>query len=746
MSSDISGYEVVRKLADGAVAEVYLARVKGTQQSVVLKVIRQELAADAEAVGRFLDEVSACEPLHHPNVLRYLGAGKLGHGRPFCATEYLEGEDLATHLRKHGPLGGEELSKLALPLCEALQYIHARGIVHRDLKPDNVFLVGGLSASAPKLIDFGLAHFGGPRRVKTAAGVILSTPEYTPPECIEGQQADARSDLYSFGVLMFEALSGRPPFVAGNYSELLLKHLNEAPPPLRREVAYLEPLVHRCLAKKPADRFQSAGELVEALSALKQQALSATFISQHGEEKATPSRGAGAVVGSYELVKLLGEGAMGQVYLARHTRLGRQVALKFLRPEHAANKGLVQRFFQEARTVNQINHEHIVEIHDFVEESGPTGQVAYCVMELLAGRSLSELSCAEPLSLKRAAHLVRQICGALEAAHRVGVVHRDIKPDNVFITERSGIRDFVKVLDFGVAKMVHQVGEAPTGGTLQGSIIGTPAYMAPEQAMGETVDFRADIYAVGAVLYELLAGHPPFDGKTFAQLVVQLTTQPPPPMGSVTAARECIPEGLKAVVLRCLEKEPGKRPSSMAELAELLRPYAEAEAEAEVGAKAPRRARWPLLAGGAAVAAAVAGAVLVWPGWIGERAEPAPVLAAPEQPQAEEPPPKPIEPEVVLSLRSEPAGAEVTRADTGAKFGVTPAEVRLPRGEELALRFELEGSKPEERRLRLDRDTTLMVMLARERAAGKLEKAGKGKKARQKKGSRDDVIDPFAGN
>jgi serine/threonine protein kinase len=214
----------------------------------------------------------------------------------------------------------------------------------------------------------------------------------------------------------------------------------------------------------------------------------------------------GAVLGNYQLERLLGEGSMGRVFQARHVRLGRQVALKVLRPEHARDGSFVQRFFQEARTVNQINHEHIVEVFDFVDES-PDGHV-YCVMELLRGQSLTALLKEEGLTLERVQRMAVQVCAALGAAHQVGVVHRDIKPDNLFVSQRSGQQDFVKVLDFGVAKLITtQTGVSLTG-TLDGTIIGTPAYMAPEQAAGLPVDARADIYAVGNILYEMIAGHP----------------------------------------------------------------------------------------------------------------------------------------------------------------------------------------------------------------------------------------------
>src|SRR5579871_2482253 len=434
-------YPVVRKLAEGAVAEVFLARAPDSSVDVVLKVLRPELTADAAIVARFLDESKICQQLSHPGVVKHLGAGKLPDGRVYQLTEFLEGEDLGARIRNQGPLSPEDLVRLAVPLCEALAYVHSKGVVHRDIKPDNVFLKDGLPAFRPKLIDFGLALFQGPRGAKTQAGVIVATPEYTPPECINGQKADARSDLYALGVLLYEALAGAPPFVAGAYPELLLKHLNEPPPPLPEHASHLTPIIHKCLAKDPKDRFESAHQVSAALQE-SAQALGSTLLPASGSHAA-----AGAephVVGAYQIIKLLGEGAMGRVYLAKHQKLGRQVALKVLRPEHVTNLQLVQRFFQEAQTVNQINHEHIVEISDFIEEGSGGTKRAAIVMELLTGTSLSERLESETMTLPRIARLVRQVASALDAAHRVGVVHRDVKPDNIFITERSGVGDFVK--------------------------------------------------------------------------------------------------------------------------------------------------------------------------------------------------------------------------------------------------------------------------------------------------------------
>lgn len=745
-------YQVIRKLAEGAVAEIYLAKTAGSDDQLVLKVLRPELTSDESIVGRFLDEARLCQSLRHPNIVRYLGAGKLSDGRVYLLTEYLEGEDLGSRIRRGGPLTAEEVIRLLMPVCAALHYVHQRGIVHRDLKPDNLFLSGGLDANTPKLLDFGLALFTGTKSARTATGVILATPEYTPPECINGKKADARSDIYALGVLMFQSLTGSPPFVAGNYTELLLKHLNEQPPSLPDTCARLAPIIKRCLAKDPADRYDTAEELARAASQTDGNEPHAQTFVVSGEVKSTYSRNdslEGSVLGSYQIVKLLGQGAMGRVYLARHVKLGRQVALKMLRSEHARNPLLIERFFQEARTVNEINHEHIVEIIDFVEDFDPLGNKrAYFVMELLSGNSLADLLRRGPLPIRRILSIVRQICSALEAAHKVGVVHRDIKPDNIFIIERSGVPTFIKLLDFGVAKLVKRIGTSPAQETMDGVIIGTPAYMSPEQAAGKPADHRADVYSVGVVFYEMLMGRPPFDGEGFGQLVVQIVTEQPPPLAAESIGGEPIPDALRNIVVSCLEKDPSRRPNSMAQLSDALAPFSiNSRQTVEIQRRAGRstRVRWQHVLGlfGLVLLGAVS--------WSALRPRSPSALTRPQVTVQPDPPsvvaPPPVNPSTVnLLVTSSPSGAKVVREDTSALIGYTPLETKLNReNRELGLAFHLPGYEKASHNVSLAADASVSVVL---KAAPRAEPDNVAKKRRktraQAKTNRDDLLDPFA--
>jgi eukaryotic-like serine/threonine-protein kinase len=455
----------------------------------------------------------------------------------------------------------------------------------------------------------------------------------------------------------------------------------------------------------------------------------------------------GEVLGSYQLERLLGEGSMGQVFQARHVRLGRQVALKVLRSAFAHDGGFVQRFFQEARAVNQINHEHIVEIFDFVEDARQ-GRV-YCVMELLRGQSLSALLKEEHLSVARIRRMMVQVCAALGAAHQLGVVHRDVKPDNLFVTHKGGQADFVKVLDFGVAKLLTAEG---TSGTLDGTIIGTPTYMSPEQAAGLPVDQRADIYAVGTVLYELLGGQPPFLASNFGQLMVKILTEAPPALPSHTPAGEPVPQALAQLALRCMAKEPADRPQQLSEVITALLVDAPSEARLLPAEERPTQpmevpaglsgARRPWLAVGLGVLAVVGAGLALWKGV--ERGS-APAVAVQESGARGEEAPASI----ALTVRSVPEGARVVRADTGESLGVTPLVARLPRADAaLGLRVELAGFVPSEQQVRLDSPATLEVPLVPvaqgpRQADGRTPVRGSGHR-KQNVGVRDDVIDPFA--
>ncbi len=253
------------------------------------------------------------------------------------------------------------------------------------------------------------------------------------------------------------------------------------------------------------------------------------------------------IAGRYLVEELLGVGGMGSVYRARHQFIGRDVALKFLDPSLTKNERLRKRFLGEARAANQINHEHIIDITDFGEtEDG----IVYMVMEYLDGHSLEEELEKGPIEPRRAVRIALQVALGLGRAHELGVVHRDIKPGNIHLSRKRMDRDFVKVLDFGVARIEHDA--RITG---QNMIVGTPEYIAPEQIRSAVPTPSSDLYALGCVLFEMLTGRIPFEGKT-TQLLVKHINEPPVAPSTINAQ---VPIDLDRIVLRLLQKKPEQR-------------------------------------------------------------------------------------------------------------------------------------------------------------------------------------------
>ncbi|MEM9074171.1 MAG: protein kinase [Myxococcota bacterium] len=278
----------------------------------------------------------------------------------------------------------------------------------------------------------------------------------------------------------------------------------------------------------------------------------------------------GATFDKYKVRRRIGEGGMGLVYEAEHTVIEKRVAMKVLRDDFSSREEVVERFRQEAKSASRIGHENIVDISDF--GTTPQGQ-SYFVMEFLEGEDLANVLARETvLPAERTAAIVLQCCAALGAAHEKGIVHRDMKPENVFLVERGSQRDFVKIVDFGIAKMSDIETEGAPGRKLTktGMIFGTPEYMSPEQAAGKSLDHRVDVYAVGVILFECLVGRVPFVGDSFMGILTQHMFEEPPALRDVNPNVSCSAE-LEMVVYKALSKDPDQRYRSMAELGEAVR-------------------------------------------------------------------------------------------------------------------------------------------------------------------------------
>jgi len=452
----------------------------------------------------------------------------------------------------------------------------------------------------------------------------------------------------------------------------------------------------------------------------------------------------GQTIGNYLITAKLGEGGMGVVYLAEHPVIGRKVAMKAIHPELSRNPEVVSRFITEAKSVNQIGNEHIVDIHDF----GTTGDGEfYFIMEFLQGEALVDrVKRDAPMDIERALSIAAQVADALGASHEHGIIHRDLKPENIFLINKGHTTDFVKVLDFGLAKLT-QGEDKVSHKTRTGSVMGTPYYMSPEQCEGKpNIDHRSDIYSLGVILFEMVTKCVPFGGEGYGEIIVKHITSPVP---SPRSLNPLLPYAVEAIIRRTMAKRRDERFQSMEELAAALQdpdaylasapvfetsdapsapiavPHAAtpagradsvasgqvlfgepaAEAQARPAGPIPttfrnatgelsdddlltppRRRRTGLLlgAGTVVIAAGIAAYLLT---------KPAPTAEEPALPVATAAvAPAPAPRTVRVSFSSEPAGAAVLRKDTNQHLGTTPFAVELPSGDEaIELTFSKDG-------------------------------------------------------
>ena len=461
------------------------------------------------------------------------------------------------------------------------------------------------------------------------------------------------------------------------------------------------------------------------------------FASGHRVDQMTVTGVTDETIGNYRVLQQLGEGGMGVVCLAQHPVIGRKVAIKLLHPALSTHPDVVTRFFNEARAIHMIGHENVVEILDFGQTDG--GQ-PYFIMEFLEGETLSEPIARGPMDPDEVALIADQICRALSAVHAKGIVHRDLKPQNVQLVTKADGSLQVKLLDFGVAKILASPDGVQSAKTRTGSLMGTPLYMSPEQCKGaRAVDYRADIYSLGVMLFEMLAGRPPFLAEGIGELFTLHMFKRAPLLRDIAPN---VPPHMAAAVARSLAKEPEDRFTSMEEFraafagelelegpleplaavgrspvtAEVQSPELSGRRQARADDVAARPARsWRMSAATASVAlAALVGFLLTRP----VRSSALQIVGSPGSslalPPTKRPPLASLAPKVVtLQFEGEPAGAHLFD-EKGADLGETPVEVKVPSGN-LAKHytFRLLGYHDVSLSATADRDRTLSVSLER---------------------------------
>jgi serine/threonine-protein kinase len=626
------GRRVLLKLAArGGMGDVYLASttgIEGAERPCIVKTVRRDHIHDGSFLARFLDEARVQAQLQHPGIAQVLEAATDEQGEPYTVVEYVEGRPLSD-VRQRSIQTGVRIAwpdalAIAVEIAQALAHVHERcgadgtalGIVHRDLSPQNV-MVG--YAGEIKLIDFGTAR-GQNRRCHTVAGVVFAKPGYVAPEVARQQVGDGRIDIYALGIVLWELCMGRR-FLSVDPQ----RHLDDAAagkvlvPPIARACgappeldSVLAKLTHndpddrysraasaagdlaRLLATAPADGGERGvrGRIAQLMRRLwpheparsraefmrllrdSREALSAEAVPPTPNAgRVSQAMAARSVSGEpgflpgtpYRLGRKLGEGANGIVYEAEHVELGRKVALKVLSSGSSGVAAPFEMFRREARAIAGLSHPNLVQLYDF--GTSLDGR-AFLSMELCPGETLDARLRGGPLGWREAVHLAIETTDALEAAHAAGLVHRDIKPQNLML----GPTGQVKLLDFGIATAAARdpgrpapAGERAAHGF---AVHGTPEYMAPEQVAGETVDLRADLYALGCVLYEMLTGVRAFDGPSSVVIMgKQLRETPAPPRAR---AGDAVPRSVDAVVVRAMQKRPEDRYASAGAMREAL--------------------------------------------------------------------------------------------------------------------------------------------------------------------------------
>lgn len=586
---------LLEEIGRGSFGTVYQAHDPQLDRAVAVKLLRPSFA-DEQLASTLLDEGRTLARVRHPNVVTVFGAGE-HDGQVGLWMELVRGVTLEQMVAAHGPFSAGEAGLIGQDLCRALAAVHRAGLVHGDVKAQNVMREQG---GRLVLMDFGAGRMrSSPGPVRSG---IVGTLSYLAPELLQGDGGTIRSDIYSVGVLLYHLVTSDFPVNAQTIAELRAAHargdaarLQDLRPDLQETFVRV---VERAIELDPARRFASAGEMEAALARI--HGASASESSPRAfagvpDRPATAAVGAappafptpGETLGHYQILEQIGAGGTGVVYRASDKRLKREVAIKVLLETSGSDPG---RLAQEAQAIAALSHPNILTLHDVGTERG----LWYAVTELLHGQTLRARMARGPLPMDEAIDYAIEVAHGLAAAHAKDIVHLDLKPENLMVTDDG----WLKILDFGIARVVRPVPSSDNETTRAHSPDrgrGTPAYMSPEQVCGDHVDHRSDLFSLGLIVYEMLAGRHPFQGQSSVATMAAILRDDPPPIATINPA---VSSGLDRIVRRSLRKSPGERFQSAREIRFALEAVRDGEHRSDTARATGAGARrdWPSVA------------------------------------------------------------------------------------------------------------------------------------------------------
>lgn len=608
LGSNLAGYTLIRLLGEGGMGTVFEAERDG--ERFALKVLHAQLT-DGPAVVRFAREVKVASGLRNPHVVPVLDAEiDPSAEHRFLVMPLIRGRDLERWLSELGPLDPVIAARIIVQAAKGLASAHEAGIVHRDIKPSNLMLADEGDHIVVKVCDFGVAKEWNDNMALTASSSVVGTPIYMAPEqLLSSKSVDSQADVWSLGMCLYEALSGKPALGhIKSMSELLMTVTKGEIPSLQDSAPWVDPelatIVHGALIREKGQRCPDVASLITALLPFCEGDTQLTVAMVVGCTNERMSKKAawaprpsswsdsvvpliskarssvddallGKTIGErYKPVRKLGQGGMGAVYEADSVD-GERVALKvILNASGPGSAEIRRRFVRESRAAMAVKSEHVVRV--FAADTDAKQEVPYLVMELLKGIDLETLikqvGALEPRSVAR---VIQEACEGIAAAHDQGVIHRDVKPANLFLHELDSGEIVTKVCDFGIAKDVS-VAEGQTTTielTRTGGMLGSPYYMSPEQAKNaKNVDARTDVWSLSVTLFEALSGTRLWQSSTsMGELILAICTGEIPHLQDVAP---WVDPKLAEVVYKGLERDPGRRWSSLRTMAAALAPLA----------------------------------------------------------------------------------------------------------------------------------------------------------------------------